>query len=228
MTDRFPVMLFAAGLGTRMAPLTDHRPKPLMTVGDRTLLDHALDLTQVSCVGPKVVNVHYLADMVRQHLSGQHIAISSEDALLLDTGGGLRHAMPLLGQGPVMTLNTDAVWRGQNPLSLLATAWRPDMEALLLLVPPADAVGHTGKGDFSIGADGRLTRAPGAIYTGAQIIRTDRLGDVPQDVFSLNVMWDAMAARGGLFGVIYDGVWCDVGRPESIALAETLLDCADV
>ena len=222
MTTQFPVMLFAAGLGTRMAPLTAARPKPLIAVGDRTLLDHALDLTRVPCVTRRVVNVHYRADMIRQHLAGQDVAISSEDPLL-ETGGGLRHALPLLGDGPVMTLNTDAVWRGANPLSQLAAAWRTGMEALLLLVPLARVVGHSGQGDFRIGADGRLTRGPGDVYTGAQIIRTDRLADVPQDAFSLNVMWDAMAARGGLFGLAYDGAWCDVGRPDSIPLAENLL-----
>lgn len=227
MTQRFPVMLFAAGLGTRMAPLTADRPKPLIAVGDRTLLDHAIDLTQVPCVSRRVVNVHYRGDMIRLHLYGRNIAISSEDPLL-ETGGGLRHALPLLGDGPVMTLNTDAIWRGPNPLTQLAQAWRPKMEALLLLVPQARVIGHAGGGDFRIGTDGHLTRAPVDIYSGAQIIRTDRLSDVPQDAFSLNVMWDAMAARGGLFGVIYDGDWCDVGRPDSIPLAEALLEQSNV
>ena len=227
MTDRFNVMLFAAGLGTRMAPLTADRPKPLITVGDRTLLDHALALTDVPCVGGRVVNVHYRAEMVRAHLDGTDVAISAEDPLL-ETGGGLRHALPLLGTGPVMTLNTDAIWRGPNPLTRLAQAWRPGMEALLLLVPRDRVVGHAGAGDFIAAPDGRLTRGPGAVYTGAQIIRTDRLAEVPQDAFSLNLVWDGMAARGGLFGVTHDGAWCDVGRPESIPLAESLLEQRDV
>ena len=227
MTDRFAVMLFAAGLGTRMAPLTADRPKPLIKVAGRTLLDHALDVTQVPDVNRRVVNVHYFADMVRDHLVGRDVAISAEDPLL-DTGGGLRHALPLLGDSPVMTLNTDAIWRGPNPLTLLARAWRPQMEALLLLVPKARVAGHTGKGDFRIGTDGRLTRAQDAIYTGAQIIRTDRMADMPQGAFSLNLMWDAMAARGGLYGVTYGGRWCDVGRPDSIPLAEAILESTDV
>jgi MurNAc alpha-1-phosphate uridylyltransferase len=227
MTAPFSVMLFAAGMGTRMAPLTADRPKPLICVAGRALLDHALDLTDVPQVGRRVVNVHYKADMVRAHLAGRDVAISAEDPLL-ETGGGLRHALPLLGAGPVMTLNTDAVWHGPNPLAQLAAAWQPQMEALLLLVPPAQVAGHVGKGDFAIAPDGRLTRAPAQIYTGAQIMRTDRLGDVPQDAFSLNLIWNEMAQRGGLYGISYDGRWCDVGRPDCIPLAEQMLQAPDV
>ncbi|UTH44409.1 nucleotidyltransferase family protein [Loktanella salsilacus] len=227
MTAPFSVMLFAAGMGTRMAPLTADRPKPLICVAGRALLDHALDLTDVPQVGRRVVNVHYKADMVRAHLAGRDVAISAEDPLL-ETGGGLRHALPMLGAGPVMTLNTDAVWHGPNPLAQLAAAWQPQMEALLLLVPPAQVAGHVGKGDFAIAPDGRLTRAPAQIYTGAQIMRTDRLGDVPQDAFSLNLIWNEMAQRGGLYGISYDGRWCDVGRPDCIPLAEQMLQAPDV
>ena len=227
MTAPFSVMLFAAGMGTRMAPLTADRPKPLIRVAGKPLLDHALDLTDVPQVGRRVVNVHYKADMVRAHLAGRDVAISAEDPLL-ETGGGLRHALPLLGAGPVMTLNTDAVWHGPNPLAQLAAAWQPQMEALLLLVPPAQVAGHVGKGDFAIAPDGRLTRAPAQIYTGAQIMRTDRLGDVPQDAFSLNLIWNEMAQRGGLYGISYDGRWCDVGRPDCIPLAEQMLQAPDV
>ena len=227
MTAPFSVMLFAAGMGTRMAPLTADRPKPLIRVAGKPLLDHALDLTDVPQVGRRVVNVHYKAGMVRAHLAGRDVAISAEDPLL-ETGGGLRHALPLLGAGPVMTLNTDAVWHGPNPLTQLAAAWQPQIEALLLLVPPAQVAGHVGKGDFAIAPDGRLTRAPAQIYTGAQIMRTDRLGDVPQDAFSLNLIWNEMAQRGGLYGISYDGRWCDVGRPDCIPLAEQMLQAPDV
>jgi MurNAc alpha-1-phosphate uridylyltransferase len=227
MTAPFSVMLFAAGMGTRMAPLTADRPKPLICVAGKPLLDHALDLTNVPQVGRRVVNVHYKADMVRAHLAGRDVAISAEDPLL-ETGGGLRHALPMLGAGPVMTLNTDAVWHGPNPLAQLAAAWQPQIEALLLLVPPAQVAGHVGKGDFAIAPDGRLTRAPAQIYTGAQIMRTDRLGDVPQDAFSLNLIWNEMAQRGGLYGISYDGRWCDVGRPDCIPLAEQMLQAPDV
>ena len=227
MTARFPIMLFAAGRGTRMAPLTDDRPKPLVTVAGRPLLDHALDLTDTPSVSRRVVNTHYRAEMIQVHLAGHNIALSHEPELL-ETGGGLRQALPLLGDGPVMTLNTDAVWRGPNPLDLLAAAWRPEMEALLLLVPKARVRGHAGAGDFETGPDGRLTRGPGSIYSGAQILRTDSLAQVTETAFSLNVIWTAMQDRGGLFGLTYPGSWCDVGRPDCIPLAEAMLEDADV
>ncbi|SHF07048.1 MurNAc alpha-1-phosphate uridylyltransferase [Loktanella atrilutea] len=227
MTERFPVMLFAAGRGTRMAPLSDDRPKPLIVVDDRTLLDHALDQTNLPCISRRVVNVNYLGDMVRLHLKGRDVAISAEDPVL-ETGGGLRHALPLLGDGPVMTMNTDAVWKGPNPLAVLAQAWQPEMEGLLLLVPPAQVKCHTGRGDFSLGDDGRLNRAPDLIYTGAQIIRTERLKEIGDKVFSLNALWNIMAETGGLRGVTYSGQWCDVGRPDSIPVAEAMLHAADV
>lgn len=228
MTLRFPAMLFAAGLGTRMGALTADRPKPLIPVAGQPLLDHALALTDVPCVGQRVVNVHYKAQMIRDHVANRDIAISSEDPVL-ETGGGLRHALPLLGMGPVITLNTDAIWRGPQPVTALCAAWQPQMEALLMLVPKTQVRGHAGPGDFARDTDGRLHRAPDMIYTGLQIIRTDSLSAVAEDAFSLNVVWNQMAARGGLFGMVYHGKWCDVGRPDSIPLAEALLrEAADV
>ncbi|MBE0413882.1 nucleotidyltransferase family protein [Yoonia sp.] len=216
-----PILLFAAGRGTRMAPLTDDRPKPLIKVAGRALIDHALDLTEGQ--GLRVVNAHYKADMLRRHLAGRDIAISDETDLLRETGGGLRHALPLLPGNPVITMNTDAVWRGPNPVAQLRSAWRDEIEALLLLVPPAQVVGHTGKGDFAMDAKGRLTRAPAHVFSGVQMIRTDTLATIEKEVFSMNLVWDQMAARGGLFGVIYPGQWCDVGQPDSIPLAEAML-----
>jgi MurNAc alpha-1-phosphate uridylyltransferase len=143
---------------------------------------------------------------------------------LRETGGGLRHAIPLLGQSPVLTLNTDAVWRGPNPINLIMQSWRNDMEALLLLVPPDQAHGHKGRGDFYASDNGQLTRGPGAIYTGLQMVCTETLNDVEGAAFSMNVIWDDMAARGGLYGVMWSGQWCDVGQPDSIAIAERMLD----
>ncbi|WP_343080452.1 nucleotidyltransferase family protein [Ostreiculturibacter nitratireducens] len=225
-------MLFAAGFGTRMAPLTDDRPKPLIKVGGRALIDHALALADESgVVARKVVNLHYLADQIRAHLSDRpDIALSHETPDILDTGGGLREAMPLLGAEHVMALNTDAVWTGPNPLAALAGAWDADrMDALLLLVPRERALGHTGKGDFAIDPEGRLTRSPGHVYTGAQILSTGVLRHVPDRVFSLNRVWDIAQSRGRLFGIIHEGGWCDVGRPDCIAIAETMLrEAADV
>lgn len=222
-------MLFAAGLGTRMAPLTASRPKPMIPVAGRALIDHALALLDGADVGPVVVNLHYFPDQIRAHLAGRPGIRFSEESLLLETGGGLRQALPLLGSNPVITLNTDAVWTGPSPLPRLLRHWDPDrMEALLLTVPRARASGHGGKGDFLTDAAGRLWRGPGDVYTGLQILRTDRLAAIADPVFSLGRIWDDMAAAGTLFGLGHDGGWCDVGRPEAIALAETLLENADV
>lgn len=221
---RFPLMLFAAGRGTRMGDLVKDRPKPLIHVAGKPLIDHALALTDLPQIGPKVVNLHTHAALLRAHLAGRDLLLSDETDLLRETGGGLRHAAPLLGAGPVITLNSDAVWRGPNPLAQLIAAWRPDMAALLLIVPKSQVRGHLGKGDFSRDAGGRLHRAPDAIYTGAQIIRTDLLPIIPDQVFSLNVIWDTMIAQGGVYGAVYDGQWCDVGQPSSIPLAEAMID----
>lgn len=224
---RFPVMLFAAGLGTRMGALTQLRPKPLITVAGKALLDHAMDLCLPQIASKTVVNLHHLGYQIEQHLHGRDVALAWESTLL-ETGGGLRAALPLLGPGPVMTLNTDAVWSGDNPLAELVRAWDADrMDALLLLTPTSGALGHTGSGDFSIDAEGRLQRAkgaPGLVYLGAQIIRTEGLADVAEQVFSLNLLWDKMIATGRAFGVLHHGGWCDVGQPASIALAEGMLN----
>lgn len=218
-------MLFAAGLGTRMRALTADRPKPLIEVAGRALIDHALALAEDAGTGRVVVNLHYLPDQIRRHLSGRPgLAFSAETGTILETGGGLRKALPLLGPGPVFTLNTDAVWTGANPLSQLRQAWDPArMEALLHLVPTAAATGHTDPGDFDMDAVGRLSRGRAYVYTGAQIILPDGLAAIPDPVFSLNRLWDRMMEAGRLYGIVHEGGWCDVGRPEAIALAEALL-----
>lgn len=217
------VMLFAAGFGTRMGALTKDRPKPLLPVAGRPLLDHALALTEG--LTTRVVNAHYHADQILRHLEGTGVAVSVEKPDILDTGGGLRHALPLLGDRPLFTLNTDAVWSGPNPLACLREAWDPErMDALLLCVPLVDAIGRQGGGDFSIGADGRLSRRGDHVYTGAQIVTTGRLATISDPVFSLNRVWNAMAEDGRLYGLAYPGRWCDVGHPEGIAAAEDLLD----
>ena len=219
----FPILIFAAGLGTRMAHLTRDRPKPLIDVAGATLLDRSLALTQTPTITRRVVNVHYKGDMIRDHLRGRDVVLSDETEELLETGGGLRKALPLLGDSPVMTLNSDAIWKGPNPIVQLAAAWREGMEALLILVPPAQARGHLGTGDFTLAPDGQLTRGPGFVYSGLQIIRTESLQSVADRTFSLNRVWDAMIARGGVHGIVYDGKWCDVGHPAAIEAAEGLL-----
>ena len=218
-----PLMIFAAGLGTRMRPLTDRLPKPLIHVGGRTLLDRALDLGRDAGVGPVVVNTHYLGDQIAAHLAGQDVAISNEAGAILDTGGGLRQALPLLGQEPVMTLNPDVVWTGPNPLAALDAAWRDDMDALLMLIPLDRAAARQGTGDFAMDAAGRISRRGDFVYGGAQIIRPDRLADIPDRVFSLNRLWDLLIADGRAHGIVHRGGWCDVGYPQAIPLAEQVL-----
>jgi N-acetyl-alpha-D-muramate 1-phosphate uridylyltransferase len=221
------LMLFAAGFGTRMGALTADRPKPLIPVAGRPLIDHALDLVAGAVTLRVVANVHYRGDQIVQHLQGRDVAISDETARILDTGGGLRAALPLLGAGPVYTLNADAVWTGANPLTQLAAAWDPTrMDALLLLLPVAQATPPSGRSDFVLGADGRIARAEGAtgmVYLGAQIIATDALAAIPDEVFSLNRLWDGMIATRRAFGLVHDGGWCDVGHTEGIAKAEAML-----
>lgn len=216
-------MIFAAGLGTRMRPLTDNVPKPLIPVAGRTLLDRALDLGRDAGAGPVVVNTHYLGGRIAAHVADQKIAISDEPDTILDTGGGLRQALPLLGTGPVMTLNPDVVWTGPNPLAALNGAWHDDMDALLMLVPLAQATARQGTGDFTLDGAGRISRQGDLVYGGAQIIRPDRLADIPDRVFSLNRLWDLLIADGRAFGIVHPGGWCDVGYPGAIPLAERLL-----
>ncbi len=178
-----------------------------------------------------VANTHYLPEQLEAHLTPPKGVTLSHEPSILETGGGLRAALPMLGgDGPVFTLNSDAIWTGgANPLRALAKAWDPDrMDGLLMLIPQDNARGHMGKGDFLVAPNGHLSRGPpGAIYSGAQIIRTDLLHEVEGDVFSLNILWDQMIDTGRLHGITHDGAWCDVGRPpEGIATAEAML--ADV
>jgi MurNAc alpha-1-phosphate uridylyltransferase len=219
-----PLMLFAAGFGTRMGALTAERPKPLIPVAGRALIDHALDLAAPAGAAPVVVNLHYRGDQIRHHLAGRPV-VFSEEAEILETGGGLRHALRHLGEGPVFTLNSDAIWTGENPLTQLEAAWDgARMDGLLLVAPSAAARGHGTRADFALAADGRLSRSEtGVVYLGAQILRTERLAGISDAVFSLNRLWDQMIAEGRLFGLVHRGGWCDVGRPEMIAEAEALL-----
>lgn len=223
------VMLFAAGFGTRMGALTADRPKPLIPVAGKPLIDHALDLVRPAAPSRIVANIHYLPDQLRQHLDGSGVILSDESDRILETGGGLRKALPLLGSGPVFTMNTDAVWQGPNPLTLLSQAWEPDrMDALLLCIPRENAVGHTGAGDFLMDDENRLRRGPGLVYSGLQILKADGLADIEEQVFSLNLLWNRMLDQGRLFGVGYPGQWCDVGRPEGIAQAEKMIGFSHV
>ena len=217
-------MIFAAGFGTRMGQLTRTRPKPLIPVGGTALIDRALDLVRKAGIPRMVVNIHHLADQMAAHLDQTGVLLSHETPEILDTGGGLRAALPLLDTDPVFTLNPDVIWIGPNPLELLRTLWDPaQMDALLMCTPIDRTHGRVGGGDFGLSPEGRPTRGGGLVYGGAQIIKTGDLQNVPETVFSLNLLWDRMNSAGHLALAEYPGHWCDVGRPENIALAETLL-----
>jgi MurNAc alpha-1-phosphate uridylyltransferase len=232
-------MVMAAGLGKRMRPLTATRPKPLIEVAGRSLIDHVLDRLRAAGVAKAVVNVHYLAGALEAHLGnrveGIEIAISDERKLLLETGGGLSHALPLIDADPFLVVNSDNLWIDGpvDTLRLLASTWdEARMDALLLLVPHARANCHGGRGDFHMNAAGALRRrkpngvAP-FVYTGVQIV-SKRLfaGALPGGPFSTNILWDRAIAAGRCYGTVHQGLWFDIGRPENIATTEAILEAA--
>jgi N-acetyl-alpha-D-muramate 1-phosphate uridylyltransferase len=229
-------MILAAGFGTRMGALTRARPKPLLPVAGRALIDHALDTAGAAGVRRAVVNLHYLGDLIRAHLAGRtapEIAFSDEAPAILDTGGGVVRALPLLGPGAFFALNSDAVFAGRNPLDVLAGAWRPErMDALLLLVPVAQARAYTRAGDFFLDAEGGAPRRRRAdataplVFSGAQILAPSALDDAPREAFSLNLVWDRLIGEGRLAAVTYPDAWVDVGTPEGLAEAERALAAA--
>jgi MurNAc alpha-1-phosphate uridylyltransferase len=225
----FPLMIFAAGFGTRMGALTADRPKPLVPVAGKPLIDHALGVAAGAGAGRVVVNTHYRAEQMAAHLAGRDVRISHEAGTILETGGGLRHALPLLGPGPAAILNSDGIWTGANPLAELAAAWDGRrMETLLLLLPVDQALGHAAKGDFRLD-EGRISRGIGGedhVYIGASILHPDRLAGIDAAAFSLNRVWDQMIAAGTAFGLVHRGGWCDVGHPDGILAAERLLEGA--
>ncbi len=227
-------MVFAAGLGTRMRPLTLTTPKPLIKVAGRALIDHGLDRFAENGVETAVVNVHYLADQIETHLAGRerpHIVISDERARLLDQGGGIKKALPWLGRAPFYVCNTDAFWL-EGPcsnLTRLAEAFDPArMDALLLVAATPGAVGVDWPGDFEMGKDGRLSRrepqtvAP-FVYTGVGILKPELFADVAEEAFPLAPFFWRAAEAGRLYGLRLDGLWLHVGRPETIAEAEAAI-----
>lgn len=227
-------MVLAAGLGMRMRPLTLTRPKPLVEFAGKPLLDHALDRLAEAGIGEAVVNVHYLPDQIIEHVRGRampRVTISDERDLLLDTGGGVVKALPLLGGAPFLHINSDTVWseQGTPALQRLVAAFdREHMDILLLLAAPERSVAFEGKGDFLLGSDGRLTRRPrdGAAapaYMGAAMIDPAIFVDVPSGPFSLNLLFDRAIARGRLSGLLHEGVWMHIGTPEALRDAERRL-----
>ncbi|MEQ7872810.1 nucleotidyltransferase family protein [Sphingomonas sp. ASV193] len=228
-------MVMAAGLGKRMRPLTATRPKPLVELSGKALIDHVLDRLRAAGVERIVVNVHYLPDALIAHLKSHagdfDVAISDERDLLLETGGGMVKALPLLDADPFLVVNSDNYWVDgpSDALKLLAAHWdEAKMDALLLLVPQARAGGHRGQGDFHMTATGRLKRrAPGKVapfvYTGIQMVSKRLLRDAPKGPFSTNLFWDRAIAEGRCFGAVHQGQWFDVGTPASIKLVEAAL-----
>ena len=228
-------MVFAAGLGTRMRPITETLPKPLIEVAGRTLIDHGLDRFAENGVTRAIVNVHWLADQIEAHLAPRRapqILISDERDRLLDQGGGIKRALPLIGSEPFFLCNTDAFWieGPRSNLRRLAEAFDPEtMDAMLLVAASAGAVGVDWPGDFTMDREGRLfAREPRHVapfvYTGVGIIKPQLFADVGEDVFRLAPFFYRAAEKGRLFGLRLDGLWLHVGRPESIAEAEKAID----
>lgn len=227
-------MILAAGFGTRMRHLTDDKPKPLVQVAGRAMIDRALDHLVVAGVGNAVVNLHYYGQQIRTHLGRRddiRVAFSVEEPEILETGGGIVQALPQLGTGPFFAMNSDAIWSGPNPMLPMANVWDPErMDALLLCVPKERARGYSRAGDFFLDGDGQPIRrrndAPTAplVYTGLQIIKPECFDGLRAESFSLNVVWNRMIAEGrGIHGMVYKGSWCDVGTPEGVAQAEEAL-----
>lgn len=228
-------MVMAAGLGKRMRPLTATRPKPLVRVAGKALIDHSLDRIEAAGIPHVVVNVHYLADAVEAHLASHPhqftVDISDERGQLLETGGGLVKAQPLLRGDPILVVNSDNIWTDgpEDSILNLARHWDAErMDALLLLVRQSAATGNSGQGDFHMDGNGRISRrktgrvAP-FVFTGIQLISQRFLDNPPEGAFSTNIFWDRAIAAGRLFGVSHMGQWFDVGTPAAIAPTEAAL-----
>jgi N-acetyl-alpha-D-muramate 1-phosphate uridylyltransferase len=228
-------MVMAAGVGSRMRPLTATRPKPLITVAGKTLLDHTLDRLKAAGVARVVVNVHYFADALEAylatHVEGLEIIVSDERAQLLETGGGLMKAKDLIPDDPFICVNSDNIWVDgpTDALNLLAARWDDDaMDALLLVIPHARANNNNGRGDFHLDPAGRVyRRKPGRVapfvYSGVQMLSKRMLVDAPGGPFSTNILWDRAIAAGRCFGVVHQGLWFDVGTPQAIPRTEAML-----
>lgn len=227
-------MVLAAGYGQRMRPLTLTRPKPLVEVAGKSLIDYGFDRLRAAGVKHAVVNVHYLAEQIEGWARKQttpSITISDERVDILDTGGGVAKALPLLGDSAFFVINSDSFWQdGPAPaLERLRAAWDEEaMDCLLLLCPLAQTVGYDGTGDFVRNRDGRLARKAKAegeplAYIGGYLVSPRLFDGAPEGKFSMNVLWDRAIAQGRLHGIVHTGKWLHVGTPEAIPLAEAAL-----
>ena len=233
MSEKTPqaAMVLAAGFGQRMRPLTDNMPKPLVKVAGKALIDHVLDRLADAGVARAVVNVHYLAEQIERHVAARNVprvTISDERGVLLDTGGGVVKALPLLGDAPFFHINSDTIWiDGVKPnLARLADSFdAATMDALLLLAPGAGSIGYTGRGDFLMASDGRLRARPERdvapfVYAGAAILSPRLFDGAPQGAFSLTKLFTRAIEAGRLHGLRMEGLWMHVGTPEAITEAE--------
>ena len=224
-------MVLAAGLGTRMRPLTDDRPKPLITVAGKALIDYTLDRFATAGISSAIVNVHYFPDQIEDHVSARTkplITTSDERNERLETGGGLKKARPLFKGDAIYCTNTDAIIVDQgddDACAALGTFWQPEeMDACLLLCPLQHASGYDGAGDFDLDENNRLNFRQNEqaeyVFTGLQIISTALIDEGPDGAFSTKLLWEKALARGRLFGIVHRGDWLHVGDPEGLALAE--------
>jgi MurNAc alpha-1-phosphate uridylyltransferase len=223
--------VLAAGKGERMRPLTSARPKPLVPVAGKPLIDHVLDRLTNARIDRAIVNVHYLADQIEEHLSGRKspkISISDERGELLDTGGGVVRALRRLGPDPFLIHNSDSIWiegMGSNLDRLIRTWDDTRMDSLMLLAPVATSIGYDGPGDFQMDPAGRLTRQSGArlapfVFTGVSIAHPRLFEGAPKGPFSLNRVWNRAIDAGRLHGLRLEGIWMHVGTPDAIDEAE--------
>ncbi|WP_027580979.1 nucleotidyltransferase family protein [Bradyrhizobium sp. Ai1a-2] len=224
-------MVLAAGLGLRMRPLTDHMPKPLVSVAGQPLLDHVLDKLAAAGVSEAVVNVHYLPDQIIEHVKTRkqpRVIISDERGKVLGTGGAVVKALPLLGHEPFFHVNADTMWiDGVRPnLARLAEIFDPaKMDILLLMAPTANSIGYGGRGDYSMLPDGALRKrrehqVVPFVYAGAAIMSPSIFADAPAGEFSLTRLFDRANEQERLFGLRLDGVWMHVGTPDAVQAAE--------
>ncbi|NJO23532.1 MAG: nucleotidyltransferase family protein [Sphingomonadales bacterium] len=227
-------MVLAAGLGMRMRPAANGLPKPLVPLGGRPLIDHVLDRIAEAGVPHAVVNVHYCADQIVSHVAHRTcptITISDESDLILDTGGGVRNALPHLGDSAFLVHNSDSVWLEQGPSNLARLFARWDnsaMDCLMLLAPVETSLGYSGKGDFSLAAAGEIIRRGTAghadyVFTGVSVMHPRLFAECPPGAFSLNLLWDRAIAAHRIFGLTLDGVWMHVGDPVALDQAEKRL-----
>ncbi len=223
-------MILAAGLGTRMRPLTEAMPKPLIPVAGRPLIDWCLDWLNEAGIHKVVVNSSYLAQQLEAHV-GSRAALSREGAPPLETGGGVAKALPLLGRGPFLTMNADAIFTGPHPLPAMRAAWRDDNDFVMLLVPRSRAIGWEGNGDFILDAGTIRRPQPGEvaeyIFTGAQLMHPRVFEGCPEGAFSLSALWKKSLGPDGWYqrihAVVHEGMWLNVGDLAGLKAAEAYL-----